>query len=52
MLTNIKTAVRVNLISTSLLYDLPINLRTKFAVANSVTDLQKIYGCVQMLCKF
>ena len=48
MLTNIKTALRVNLISTSLLYDLPMNLRTKFSVANSVTDLQRIYGA----CKF
>ena len=52
VLTNIKTALRVNLIGTSLLYDLPMNLRTKFSVANSVTDLQKIYVCVQILCKF
>ena len=41
MLTNIKTAPRVNLISTSLLYDLPMNLRTKFSVANSVTGVCK-----------
>ena len=35
-----KTALRVKLISTSLLYDMPMNLRTKFPVANSVTDLR------------
>ena len=29
-----------------------MDLRTKFSVANSVTDLQKVYGCVQILCKF
>ena len=44
-----KTALRVKLISTSLLYDLPMNLRTKFSVANSVTVCKSLRVCANFV---